>query len=95
MANAKKSTKKNSKAPSSEKSIGEVMMAALKRRGKAMTTEELAKVAGCSEKDAYSRLWWLQKREGLLKSTGHGKEREWTFTVRGAKSMLPAADNAA
>lgn len=97
MAQSKKTTakKKSSKAPASEKNIGDVMMSALKRRGKPMTTEELAKVADASEKDAYSRLWWLQKKEGLLKSTGHGKERLWTFTARGQKSMLPPAESAA
>lgn len=74
------------------KSAGEKMMNALKRRGKPMTTEELAGVAGLSVKDAYSRLWWLQKKEGLLKSSGHGKERQWQFSARGAKSMNPPAD---
>jgi response regulator of citrate/malate metabolism len=87
-----------SKAPAAEareQTAGEKMMNALKRRGKPMTTEELAKVAGLSTKDAYSRLWWLQKKEHLLKSTGAGKERLWTFSARGAKSMVPAAPNAA
>lgn len=83
-------TKKSSeKAP---KTAGEKMMAALKRKGKPMTTEELAGIAGVSVKDAYSRLWWLQKKERLLKSTGHGKERQWSFTVRGTKSMVPPAE---
>lgn len=96
MANAKKTTaKKSSKAPAADTNIGDVMMNALKKKGKPMTTEALAEIAKCSVKDAYSRLWWLQKREGLLKSTGHGKGREWTFTVRGAKSMVPAAESAA
>jgi predicted HTH transcriptional regulator len=71
------------------KSAGEKMMSALKRKGSAMTTEELAKVSGLSLKDAYSRLWWLQKKEGLLKSTGRGKERQWQFSARGLKSVSP------
>lgn len=75
------------------KTAGEKMMSALKRRGVAMSTEELAKVAGVSLKDAYSRLWWLQKKEGLLKSTGRGKERQWTFSARGLKSMAPPAES--
>ncbi len=73
-----------------EKTAGEKMMSALKRRGKPMTTEQLAEIASLSVKDAYSRLWWLQKKEGLLKSTGRGKERQWTFSARGIKSMVPA-----
>jgi predicted HTH transcriptional regulator len=80
--------KKNEKATSA----GETMMNALKRRGKPMTTEALAELAGLSVKDAYSRLWWLQKKEGLLKSTGRGKERQWTFSARGIKSMAPPAE---
>lgn len=72
------------------KTAGEKMMNALKRRGKPMTTEQLAEIASLSVKDAYSRLWWLQKKEGLLKSTGRGKERQWTFSARGVKSMIPA-----
>jgi hypothetical protein len=96
MATSKKNTK-SSKAPSSDREItaGEKMMNALKRRGKPLTTEQLAEVAGISLKDAYSRLWWLQKKEHLLKSTGHGKERLWTFTARGQKSMVPPAEASA
>lgn len=86
-------TKKNgNETTASTKSAGEVMMNALKRRGKPMTTEELAKVANLSVKDAYSRLWWLQKKEGLLKSTGRGKERQWQFSARGLKSVAPPAE---
>ncbi len=85
-------TKKNGNEATA-KSAGETMMSALKRRGKPMTTEELATVADCTVKDAYSRLWWLQKKEGLLKSTGRGKERLWTFSARGVKSMQPPAES--
>lgn len=74
------------------KTAGEKMMNALKRRNEAMTTEELAKVSGLSVKDAYSRLWWLQKKEGLLKSTGRGKERQWQFSAKGRKSISPPAE---
>lgn len=86
MAQAKKSETANTK------SAGEKMMAALKRRGKPMTTEELAGVAGLSVKDAYSRLWWLQKKEHMLKSTGRGKERQWQFSARGLRSIQPPAE---
>lgn len=82
MATAKNDTK--------TATAGETMMNALKRRGKPLTTAALAEIAGLSVKDAYSRLWWLQKKEGLLKSTGRGKERQWTFSARGIKSMIPA-----
>ncbi len=83
----------SSKKSDTTKSAGEKMMSALKKKGVALTTEELAKISGLSVKDAYSRLWWLQKKEGLLKSTGHGKERQWTFSARGLKSMAPPAES--
>lgn len=89
MANTKKSTKASK---NTELTAGEKMMNALKRRGKPMTTEALAEVAGLSVKDAYSRAWWLSKKEGLLKSTGHGKERLWQLSVRGVKSMVPPVE---
>ncbi len=83
----------STKKSDTTKSAGEKMMSALKKKGVALTTEELAKISGLSVKDAYSRLWWLQKKEGLLKSTGHGKERQWTFSARGLKSMAPPAES--
>lgn len=74
--------------------LGETMMNILKKAGEGayLTTEQLAEDAGVTVKDAYSRLYWLAKREGLLKSKGHGKTRQWAFTVRGVKSMAPPAE---
>lgn len=83
-------TKKNGNE-ATVKTAGEKMMSALRKNGP-LTTEQLAKVTGLSVKDAYSRAWWLQKKEGLLKSTGHGKERQWQLSARGVKSMVPPAE---
>jgi predicted HTH transcriptional regulator len=69
---------------------GEKMMSVLQLTGP-LTTEKLAQITNLSVKDAFSRLWWLQKREGLLKSTGRGKERLWQLSARGIKSMVPPA----
>lgn len=79
----------------STKSAGALMIAAIKRRARPCTTAELAEVAGLSVKDAYSRLWWLQKKDGVLKSTGKGKERLWQFTARALREIEnpePAAE---
>ena len=84
MSNAKKSE-------TTTKTAGQLMMNALRKKG-ALTTEQLAEIAGVSVKDGYSRLWWLSKKEGLLKSTGHGKSRLWQLSARGAKSMAPPAE---
>jgi hypothetical protein len=81
-------TKKND----STKTAGERIMSVL-RKGPA-TTEELAKRIGLSVKDTYSRAYWLQTREKLLKSTGHGKTRTWSLSARGAKSVNPPAEAA-
>lgn len=72
------------------KTAGEKMMNALKKGP--LTTEQLAEITGLSVKDAYSRAWWLQKKDGLLKSTGRGKERRWQLSARGTKSMVPPAE---
>lgn len=77
------------------KSVGEKMMTTLKRRARPCTTEELAAAAGIPAKDAYSRLWWLQKVDGLLKSSGHGKERRWQFTAAALRALEPEAQEQA
>lgn len=79
------------KSDTNGKSAGEKMMAALKKKGP-LTTEQLSEIVGLSLKDTYSRAWWLQRKEGLLKSTGHGKTRTWTLSVRGLKSVNPPAE---
>lgn len=83
-------TKKN------EKTAGETMMAKIRDHAKrakndraGLSTEALAKAADVSLKDAYSRLWWLEKKEGLLVSTGKGKEKQWRLSSKGRKSFNP------
>ncbi len=66
--------------------LGDRIMKQLNKRGKA-TTEELAVSLKATEKDVYSRAWWLAAKDGLLKSTGHGKQRTWKLTAKGAKSL--------
>lgn len=62
---------------------GQTMLDHLRAKGKkarkagTATTEELATVAGIPVKEAYDRLWWLEKKSGLLVSTGTGKARVW------------------
>lgn len=62
---------------------GDIMVALLEARSKkarkpvSLTTEVLAEAAGVPIKQAYDRLWWMEKRMGLLQSTGVGKDRLW------------------
>jgi hypothetical protein len=88
-------------AAKNEKNAGETMMTKLRDHAKrskdpkaGLTTEALASVAGVSLKDAYSRLWWLESKEGLLVSKGKGKAREWRLSSKGRKSMNPPAPSA-
>ena len=84
-------TKKNgNETVASTKSAGKVMMAALRKKG-SLTTEQLTEITGLSVKDTFSRAWWLSKKEGLLKSTGHGKSRLWQLSAKGVKSVAPPA----
>ena len=83
-------------AKKTEKRAGETMMTKIRDHAKrakndkaGLSTEALAKVADISLKDAYSRLWWLEKKEGLLVSTGKGKEKVWRLSSKGRKSMNP------
>ncbi len=78
------------------KNTGETMMTKIRDHAKrskddkaALTTEALAKAANVSMKDAFSRLWWLEQKEGLLVSKGKGKAREWRLSAKGRKSMNP------
>jgi len=67
---------------------GETMLNHLRAKGKKSrkagmaTTEELATVAGIPVKEAYDRLWWLEKKSGVLVSTGTGKNRVWRSTPK-------------
>jgi len=70
---------------------GETMLNHLRAKGKksrkagTATTEELATVAGIPVKEAYDRLWWLEKKSGVLVSTGTGKNRVWRSTPKARK----------
>lgn len=87
----------NTKKPSEPvRSAGEIMLTKLRDHAKrsknpkiGLSTEVLATAAGVSLKDGYSRLWWLESKEGLLVSTGKGKERVWRLSSKGRKSMNP------
>lgn len=77
-----------------KRNIGATMMDHLlklskkkKAGGGFATTEELAEVAGVEVKDAYSRLWWLQTKEGKLVSTGTGKDRKWRLAAKTVKAL--------
>jgi len=63
------------------KTSGSKMLNALLAASGPLTTEQLAAAASLSNKDAFSRLWWLQKKDGILKSHGHGKTRRWQLTA--------------
>ncbi len=73
-----------------EKTLGEKIMGVLKRAADAVSTADLAKRCGVEPKDAYARAWWLEQKEGLLKSRGKGKDREWKLSAKGVKFMSPA-----
>lgn len=73
------------KKTAEKKTTGELIMSHLSVHD-AATTEELADVAGVSVKDAFSRAWWLSNKDGLLKSKGHGKTRQWALNAKGRKA---------
>lgn len=66
-----------------KRNAGKLMMAHLATIGRAKkkagtaTTEELAKAAGIPVDQAYSRLYWLEVKEGVLESTCKGAVRVW------------------
>ena len=79
-----------------EKTLGEILMTKIRNHSKrenddraGLTTEALAKSAATELKSVFSRLYWLEKKEGLLVSSGKGKKRVWRLSSRGHKSMLP------
>lgn len=82
-----------------KKNAGETMLEFLRAKGKkarkagTATTEELAAAAGIPVKQAYDRLWWMEKKDGTLVSTGTGKNRVWRTTpkTRKAKAEAPKA----
>ncbi len=60
------------------------------RQAGTATTEEIAAAIDKPVKYTYDRLFWLEKREGVLQSTGTGKNRVW----RTAKKARPAKEKA-
>ncbi len=81
-----------------KKTAGQIMLDYLRAKGKkarkagTASTEELAAVAGIPVKQAYDRLWWMEKKDGTLVSTGTGKNRVWRTTPKARK---PKAEEAA
>jgi phosphopantetheinyl transferase len=70
---------------SNVRNTGERIVAVL-AKGPA-TTEELAAKIGSSEKDVFSRAWWMSRKQGMLKSTGKGRSRTWQLTAKTAKAL--------
>lgn len=74
-----------------KKNAGTTMLEFLRAKGKkarkagTATTEELAAVAGIPVKQAYDRLWWMERKDGVLVSTGTGKARVWRTTPKPRK----------
>lgn len=80
-----------------KKNAGETMLEFLRAKGKKArkagqaTTEELAAAAGIPVKQAYDRLWWMEKKDGTLVSQGTGKNRVWRSTPKTRKPAEPKA----
>lgn len=83
-----------------KKNAGETMLEFLRAKGKkarkagTATTEELAAAAGIPVKQAYDRLWWMEKKDGTLVSTGTGKNRTWRTTPKPRKAAEAKAPKA-
>ena len=78
----------------SSKNTGSIMLStiltAAKRTGnarEAVGIEVLAAAADVSLKDAYSRLYWLEAREGKLVSTGKGAEKLYRLAAKTFKAL--------
>ncbi len=74
-----------------KKTAGQTMLDHLRAKGKksrkagTATTEELAAVIGKSVKYTYDRLYWMEKKDGTLQSTGTGKSRVWRVAMKPRK----------
>jgi hypothetical protein len=83
-----------------KKNAGETMLEFLRAKGKKArkagqaTTEELAAAAGIPVKQAYDRLWWMEKKDGTLVSQGTGKNRTWRTTPKVRKPAEAKAPKA-
>lgn len=82
------------RAPKSVKqpnTLGFTIVAYLKRH-KTATTEQLAKAGKVSVSEAYSRAYWMAKKEGILAGTGKGASKEWRLTAKAIKQLESAAE---
>lgn len=79
---------------------GQAMLDFLRAKGKkarkagTATTEELALHIGKSFKYTYDRLYWMEKKDGTLVSTGSGKARVWRVTPKPRKEKAAEATEA-
>lgn len=80
-----------------KQTAGQMMLDYLRAKGKktrkagTATTAELADVIGKPVKYTYDRLFWMEKRDGTLQSTGVGKDRVWRVALKPRKSTAPSA----
>jgi hypothetical protein len=61
------------------------------RKAGQATTQEIADAIGVPMKQVYDRLWWMEKKEGLLVSQGTGKNRTWRTTPKPRPAAKPKA----
>ncbi len=78
----------------SSKNMGTVMITTIynsatraRNPREGVSIEALAAAANVTLKDAYSRLFWLEKREGKLVSTGKGVAKVYRLTAKTFKSL--------
>jgi len=78
-----------------KRNVGGIMMITIFNNAKkagnvraGLPIETLADAAGISVKDAYSRCYWLEAREGRLVSTGKGSEKIYRLAAKTLKSLL-------
>ena len=77
---------------SKKRNVGKIMMDHLLEIGRAKkkagqaNTVTLAMVAGIPVSQAYSRLFWLETREGKLESVGKGEARVWRLARRSKRA---------
>lgn len=79
---APSSSPRSSRAPKSVKqpnTLGAKIVAYLKRVETA-STEQIAKTCRVPMGQAFSRLWWMANRDGILVVKGKGSEAEWRLT---------------
>ncbi len=86
-----------------KKTAGQMILDHLNAKGKkarkagTASTEELAEAIGQSVKYTFDRCYWMEKKTGVLVSSGAGKTRVWRKTpvVRKPKSSNDTAPESA